>query len=678
MKRLRLKTSCKLQASTKGRRFKISGYDGGKLNVANFDLPVAIDLRGLETPPSIPCLINHDDSIESTLGSTDTITNNGSSLELAGAVTGKSVLAKTVLEQADGGHSWQASVGCDVDPSTLETVAAGRTTRVNNRSITGPCYVARNAILKEISVVSSGAAKVTSVNLSAKSKGSIMTFEEFIASLGITDLDSLTDQGREFLKKQYAVLHPPGDASTSTDVAASAHRGAILEARRIAGVERIAAGHPDIADQAISEGWDLGQTKDRVELKALRAGRSQPGAIANGYGIDRSNGPQSGHVLSASLSLSCGANPKLLAKAYGEQTVDAAMSSAHRGASLHSVMEATIRADGRTPPSHRVGDGFIRAAFESSRNLQAAGYSTLTLPGILGDAANKLLLEGFQMVKDDWREFTAIGDMKDFKPSKRFRLVASGSPIGGAFAEVGRNGELNHLNASEETYENQLKTYGNLIQISRQNLIDDDLGAFDSLPKSLGRLAAIKLQKTIYGLLLANGGSFFHANNSNYLDGAGSALDIAALSAAEQLFLTRTDGNGDPLLLTPEILLVPPTLSVTGNQLVRDVQTVAIGVGDTASLTPSGNPHSGKFTPIVSPFLENAQLSGYSAAGWYLLARAQGSSGLIEVGFLNGQQSPIIESGDLSFELLGIGLRGYWDFGVALQDGRFGVFNVGS
>jgi len=46
---------------------------------------------------------------------------------------------------------------------------------------------------------------------------------------------------------------------------------------------------------------------------------------------------------------------------------------------------------------------------------------------------------------------------------------------------------------------------------------------------------------------------------------------------------------------------------------------------------------------------------------------------VIEVAFLNGQESPTIETADADFNVLGIKLRGYHDLGCALQDPRAGI-----
>ncbi|MEO0512975.1 MAG: hypothetical protein AAF108_08780, partial [Planctomycetota bacterium] len=84
------------------------------------------------------------------------------------------------------------------------------------------------------------------------------------------------------------------------------------------------------------------------------------------------------------------------------------------------------------------------------------------------------------------------------------------------------------------------------------------------------------------------------------------------------------------------------------------------------------NPHQGKFRVEVSRYLSNAAYTGNSSKAWYLLAGAEDLP-VIEVAFLNGQEAPTIETAEQSFNRLGIQMRGYHDFGVALQDPRGGV-----
>jgi len=88
------------------------------------------------------------------------------------------------------------------------------------------------------------------------------------------------------------------------------------------------------------------------------------------------------------------------------------------------------------------------------------------------------------------------------------------------------------------------------------------------------------------------------------------------------------------------------------------------------------NPHQGKYRVEVSRYLANSQYTGNSAKAWYLLSEPTDLP-VIEVAFLNGQESPTIETAEADFNVLGVQMRGYHDFGCALQDPRGGLKSKG-
>jgi hypothetical protein len=100
---------------------------------------------------------------------------------------------------------------------------------------------------------------------------------------------------------------------------------------------------------------------------------------------------------------------------------------------------------------------------------------------------------------------------------------------------------------------------------------------------------------------------------------------------------------------------------------------------DTTASTkyPTANPHAGKFRTLYSAYLSNSTLTGNSSTAWYLLANPADVP-LIEVAFLNGRDVPTVETAEADFSVLGVQMRGYFDFGVALQDWRGGVKMAGA
>jgi len=98
---------------------------------------------------------------------------------------------------------------------------------------------------------------------------------------------------------------------------------------------------------------------------------------------------------------------------------------------------------------------------------------------------------------------------------------------------------------------------------------------------------------------------------------------------AETLFLDQTNPDGHPLAVAPVVLLVPNALYVPATQIMN-------------STPPEGKParpgldeeDAGKFRPVRSSYLSDAQYAGNSTKAWYVLADA-GDMAVIEVAFLN-------------------------------------------
>jgi hypothetical protein len=127
--------------------------------------------------------------------------------------------------------------------------------------------------------------------------------------------------------------------------------------------------------------------------------------------------------------------------------------------------------------------------------------------------------------------------------------------------------------------------------------------------------------------------------------------------------------DGNRMNLEPEFVLVPTDLEFTARKLY-----VSQEMRDTtaSTRTMTANIYQNKFTPIVVPELGSDAYTGYSATSWHLLANPAilASAAMC---FLNGQQSPTIESADADFNTLGVQFRGYHDFGAQMTEYRASV-----
>jgi len=428
---------------------------------------------------------------------------------------------------------------------------------------------------------------------------------------------------------------------------------ALAESKRIAKIRQICCGRfPQIEAEAIRDAWD----PIRCELEVLRAGRPQAPAV---HSRDNS---VNGTMLEAACLLTAGLGNA--EKLFDDKTLEAASRRFRGGIGLQELLLEAAWANGFTGRNFRDSRAVLRYAFQPELE---AGFSTVDIGGILSNVANKFLLDGFFSVERTWRNICATRNVSDFKTVTSYRLVGRDQ-----YEQVAPGGELKHGTLGEESYTNKADTYGLVLSIDRRDIINDDLGAITTVPRKLGRGSGLKLNDIFWTTFLDNG-SFFTAGNNNYLEGADTALSIDGLTKAEVAFMDQVDSDGKPIGIMPAILLVPTALSAIGSQLYKSME-----LRDTTASTkyPVNNPHQGKFRVEVSRYLSNSQYTGNSSKAWYLLATPDDLP-VIEVAFLNGQESPTIETADANFNVLGIQMRGYHDFGVALQDPRGGVKSKG-
>jgi len=648
------------------RRFSMTAYTGGPMDLPGWAHPVVVDLAGLNvSAKSRPILKDHNRSL--IVGHTDSIGVQDSRLVVSGVISGAGAVAREIVDSSRNGFPWQASLGAAARQT--EFVAKGRTASANGRTFEGPVYIARQAVLGEVSFVALGADDNTSASVAATRAGSDkefdMTFDQWITAKGF-DPSTLTEAQRASLQALHETeTAEPTQPSADTSVVAQLRAEASTETKRINDVRRICAGkHADLEAKAIGEGWDT----TRTELEVLRAERPS----LNGGGVRRDSDPSvAGKAIEAALCLSAGLPEKQVGEWYDDKTMNAALAPDLRGAGLHTLMYETIRAGGEHVRPGRVDNETIRAAFNVDRRLiqAAGGFSTISLSGILSNVANKSMLAAYTAVESVVGMFCAETDVNDFKEVTRYRLTGNG-----VFEKVGPDGELKHAGLSEQAYTNKVETFGRMIALTRQMMINDDLGAFLQIPRIIGRMSALKREEAVFELLLSNPATFFSVGNKNFISGATTNLSIDSLTQGEQLFLDQTDTDGKPILLSPAVLLVPSALKVTAQVLMTETRINETTTADKGK--PATNPHAGKWKPVATPYLNSQGFSGSSAKAWYLFANPADVAA-IEIAYLRGKRIPTIESGDTDFNTLGMQWRGYFDFGVAMQDSRAAIKSKG-
>jgi hypothetical protein len=615
------------------RRFTMTAYTGGAMQLAGWRYPVVVDLAGLDVGRQRrPILLDHVRDVDFVMGQTDSVAVMNDQLIVSGVIMGDSPKARQVIALNDKGFAWQASIGARAEQ--VEFVPEGKTSQANGREFAGPVNIVRRASLGEISFVVLGADENTSAQIAATQPGS--------------EVDTRTDAAAT------------GQASNFVEAEVAALRAAAAaEVRRITAIRRICGGkHQEIEAQAIAEGWDIART----ELEVLRASRPHAPYISIQTGA---SGYSTAQLLEAALALT--RTPMNPERHYPADLLQAAEDRFGRRMRIRQAIYLAAQANGYT------GSPFLDAsnlrdalyyAWTVPLTLRASGTSTLSLPNILSNLLNKELLEAFQEQDQTWREIAAIRSVSDFKTVTSVRLLDNME-----YEEVAPDGELKHGTVSEQTYTRQARTYGRMFSLTRDRIINDDLSAFDDIRARLGAGAARKLNSVFWSTFLNNSG-FFTAALGNYITGADTALGDDGVGLQKGIVAFRKLKSPDRKRIggVPTILLVPPELQFVAQRLYQST-TVDPGSGGTLG---TANIHAGRYRPVVSDWLSDAEFAGSSAKAWYLF-RDPGVLAPVTVSFLDGQQTPTVEAAEADFNKLGMQFRGYFDFGVDLAEPLAGI-----
>ncbi len=272
--------------------------------------------------------------------------------------------------------------------------------------------------------------------------------------------------------------------------------------------------------------------------------------------------------------------------------------------------------------------------------LVGRAFTTSDFPNLLADVANKMMLKGFDESPETWNVWAQTGSLSDFKTSRRVNLSSFND-----LELVNEDGEYKYGSFQDTGETITLATYGKLFAISRQAIINDDLGAFSRIPSSMGRAASRVVGDLAYGVLTANpllsdGLAFFSGtaigtDHGNLNIGGAAALAQAPIQQMRTAMARQTDvsGSATGLNIRPAYLIVPLAL--------EDAARV--------QMSSEFNPEEGTTTSFRAPntirnlaeVVTDPRLDADSVTRYYLAAGQQFDT--VEVAFLDGNQAPMLE-----------------------------------
>jgi ATP-dependent protease ClpP protease subunit len=326
----------------------------------------------------------------------------------------------------------------------------------------------------------------------------------------------------------------------------------------------------------------------------------------------------------------------------------------------------------------------VRTKGEDKRNIVAQAFTLragsrmgMNLPGnttddftvLLEGVTQRTVLAGYNTLPDVWTTFCAIGSVPDFRAIARYRTGSFG-----ALDRVNEAGEFKRKNIPDgEKGIISASTKGNIVAITRQAMINDDLGVFSTISRDLGRAAKLSIEVDVFALFALNSGlgptlsdgkTLFHADHAN-IAGTGGAPSVTLFDAGRQQMAAHLDLSGNEYLdLRPAIWLGPTSIGGAA-RLLNNAQYNP----DVSNKFQVPNVVAGLFSQVV----DTPRLAG---TRWYMLASPD-IAPVFEVVFLDGVQEPFIDTQD-TWTIDGTEIKVRLDYGVGAVDWRGAITNAGA
>jgi hypothetical protein len=309
-----------------------------------------------------------------------------------------------------------------------------------------------------------------------------------------------------------------------------------------------------------------------------------------------------------------------------------------------------------------------------------AVHTSSDFPNLLSSTAGKVLQNAYGAFPATWSAWCAKGSVSDFKIHPRIQIGSFNS-----LATIAEGSEYTYGSLAEE-YENaQAVTKGKAIALTRQMIVNDDLGGFARRAQLMGRAAARSVNSDVYAHLTggsgnhgptsADTGQYFNATASTTAGGhqnltdTGTAITTASIALGRKTMRIQKDqSNREVLNILPKYLVC--------SALKEDVAWAVLNsTSDPSQSNPAKKNYAydvAKLNLVTDPYLDGIG----SGLPWYLFADPMDIAAF-EVVFLDGNETPFIDEA-VDFDTDAMKFKVRLDYGVANGDWRAGYLNDGA
>jgi len=312
----------------------------------------------------------------------------------------------------------------------------------------------------------------------------------------------------------------------------------------------------------------------------------------------------------------------------------------------------------RNAPLAQLANLLLPENERSFNPVEVAERSMLSgdFPLLLLSAGNRVLESEFEAQMATAGMFVKQVDVPDFRTNTD---IVKGQ--GGRLSRTLENGDLKELSMSESAETWKLESFGNKFVLTREMIINDDLGAFTDMLSLFASMAVTTFNGLTYDLLrgagdfanykMSDGTAVFSTDHGNI---ASNALSAEALSAGRVAMRKQKGIDGKtPLNISPRYLVVAPELEQTARELLFS----------TTKLDATNDGVVNVVQDMNLQLIVDAELA--SSTEWYLLADRR----TIKVGYLAGtNRRPVVKMSESS--VVRTVFEGVFDIGFVVEDYR--------
>lgn len=280
------------------------------------------------------------------------------------------------------------------------------------------------------------------------------------------------------------------------------------------------------------------------------------------------------------------------------------------------------------------GDTNVSGRLSEATRLTEA-LDSASFDQILGDSITRRMLADYAAISQaQWRGTVAeVVPVNDFRTQRRLRF--GGYPNLSIVAQGAPYPSLTSPTDEEATYAPAKR--GGTEQVTREMILNDDVGVIRRIPSRLARAAAQTLYEFVFDFMRTNAAIY----DATALAAAGHNNNISttALSSTQLVTLrnkikTMTDmSNSKRLGLSAKYLWVPTELE----ELAFQITMAARAVPD-ASLAAQAEPAAPNFVQKIG--VEARVVDYWTDTNNYWLTASVDQTPMIEIGFVGGREEP--------------------------------------